>query len=381
MDTFDRPSLQRLIAQAELPCMSLFMPTHPAGRDTGQDSIRLKNLLVEANRELAGHWVSDVEARAFVARAEALADDASFWPERAQGLAIFQAQNFLQAFRVPVALAEHVSISDRFRVRPILPLLERNQSIFLLTLSENRVALYSVDEHSIGRIDVPNLPETMTGALNYTGADRGAQLHSAGQDVVGKQGAVFHGQGGKPDTRKDDQAAFCSQIDKAVTAWLGASTTPLLLACVESLGTLYRSKSRYRHVLRETLAGNHDHESEHELQRGAWPIAERLLTSESHSVFARYGDRLGVGLSVDDLSAVVASAIEGRVESLLYDPKAELFGKCSDTEGIAKVTGKENDDDLIDLAAVETLRHGGSIHSMTGRHVPTNAPLAAILRY
>lgn len=39
------------------------------------------------------------------------------------------------------------------------------------------------------------------------------------------------------------------------------------------------------------------------------------------------------------------------------------------------------DTDLLDLAAVQTIRHGGTVYALTPDQMPDPAPLAAILRY
>ena len=381
METFDRTRLQRLTNHGEPPCVSLFFETHPAGKSGEQDAIRLKNLLREAERQLTGHWMRAAHARQLLDGAARLPGDSSFWSKRRNGLAVFVAPNMLETYRLPMSFAEQVAVADRFRVRPLLPLLEHQLAFFLLTISENQVAFYTVDEQSIEKIDVPGMPVNLATLLNYVGADRGSQVHSGARDAWGKQAAVFHGQGGQPDTKQEERLAYCAEIDKSVAAWLGESTTLLLVAGVESLVALYRKKNSYKYLLGETLAGNHDYDSEYALHNAAWRLVRPLFQSNSRQAAARYRERMGSQLVSDNGSGVVTAAIQGRVDALFYDPKAELFGEV-DAEGVTvRVTGAETDEDLVDLAAVRTLRYGGTIHSMTDQDLPTNSPLAAVLRY
>ncbi|MCA9170762.1 MAG: hypothetical protein KDB23_23955, partial [Planctomycetales bacterium] len=72
---------------------------------------------------------------------------------------------------------------------------------------------------------------------------------------------------------------------------------------------------------------------------------------------------------------------EGRIDTLFYDVKAELYGEVSPTSCHVLVSGHATDDDLVDLAAVQTIRHGGEIWEMSLVNIPTNTPLAAILRF
>ena len=110
-------------------------------------------------------------------------------------------------------------------------------------------------------------------------------------------------------------------------------------------------------------------------------IAQPAINSEAASAATRFANLSGTEKTTDDPPETVSAAIQGRVDSLLYDPKAELFGECDFVASTINITGNADDDDLVDTAAVETLRHGGMIHAMTGQDIPTNGPLAAILRY
>ena len=48
MDILNPTDLKSLIAQQGKWCISLYMPAHGVGREQQQDSVRLKNLLAEA---------------------------------------------------------------------------------------------------------------------------------------------------------------------------------------------------------------------------------------------------------------------------------------------------------------------------------------------
>ena len=44
------------------------------------------------------------------------------------------------------------------------------------------------------------------------------QVHSGGDFGIGKQAAVFHGQGGQPDARKDDLKLYFREVNQALVA-------------------------------------------------------------------------------------------------------------------------------------------------------------------
>lgn len=380
MDTFHRAALLRLVGHQEAPCVSLYMPTHPAGRESAEDEIRLKNLLREAEQQLAGQWQTAAEAEAMLKQPAALPQDADFWQHRDKGLAILVLPGMLEAYRLSYSVPEQVVVARRFRLRRLLPLLEERISFYLLVLSEKQATFYSVDEQSMTELAVPNMPKGMVEALQSVGADRGQQAHSAKRDTRGKQAAVFHGQGGVADSREADQTAYCAEVDNAVGAWLGTSTRPMVLACPQQLAAIYRTRNSYAHLLDATLLGNHDQDQEHVLRQQVWEMAQPLLKTTAATAASNFEKRRQ--RVSDDAQAIVCWAHEGRIDRLLYDPQAELLGRYHVAEHEVTVTGNESDIDLIDMAAIETLRHGGDIASISGHdEIPTNSPLAATLRF
>ena len=381
MDNFGRSEFDRLANHSQAPCVSVFMATHPVGRAGEQDVIRLKNLLGQAEERLVDQGMRAPEARQLLEAASALPFDPSFWSNRSAGLAVFAAPGLGEFFRVPISFTEMVSVSHGFRLRPLLPLLESSPPFSLLTVSENQVRLYDVGAYSMQQIELPELPQSLTETLNYAGADRGQQVHSAMRGTLGKQAAVFHGQGGQSDTAKSDLAAYCGAIDQVVAARLNASKRPLMLACVDSMAAIYRKESSYANLMQPTLSGNREHDRLSELHRAAVEAARPLLTSAARTMAERYSDLVGSGRTSDDPRHVVRAAVEGRVETLMYDPHALLYGNYSLPTSDVEITGNDRDSDLIEKAARETLRNAGAIFALDDLDLPTNSPLVAIFRY
>ena len=59
-----RNDLDELLAYDQYPAVSVYLPTHSAGREVRQDAIRLRNLLSDAAKRLgaAGKRAPEVEA-------------------------------------------------------------------------------------------------------------------------------------------------------------------------------------------------------------------------------------------------------------------------------------------------------------------------------
>jgi hypothetical protein len=382
MDILKRTDLERLAGVNEGPCVSIYLPTHPKGRESEQDAIRLKNNLRTAQRRLVGHWVRGPDAKPMLAEASSLPNDTTWWQQRDLGLAIFVGPGLFECYRLPIAFPEFASVAHRFRIRPLLPLLHnQHQKFFILELSQNQATLYSANHQSIERLDA-NLPHDLRSALNYDGADRGTQVHSASRAVGGKQAAVFHGQGGQPDAAKDDLLSYCRTVNKAVSGHLGNAIRPLLLACVDYLAPIYRKANTYEHLLDETLSGNQEYQQTKELhQRALQLVGHRLVNSQVSKAVNRYRENAGTARTCDDICRIVSAAHEGRIDLLLCDPEASVTGVHRPDVNEVEVTRQDDDEDLVNLAAAETLKHGGDVFAMGGPQLPTDSSVAAVFRF
>ena len=123
MSILSQEELTSVIADAQAPALSIFLPTHRAGPDFQQDAIRLKNLLKQAELLLIAKASRPVEVQELLAPVSDLLEDADFWRHQEEGLAILRSPNIFRVFRLPLAFDEFCSVSERFYVKPLLPLL------------------------------------------------------------------------------------------------------------------------------------------------------------------------------------------------------------------------------------------------------------------
>lgn len=383
MDAFGTRELRDLTGEYDGPCVSVYLPTHVAGEQGQQDPVRLKNLLQRAEEQLSDGWLRAPEARKLIQAARDLPSDPAFWNERGHGLAIFMTPDSFQRYRLPRTFDELVMVNRRFHVKPLLPLLTGGDRFFILALSQNKVRLYVASRHTIESIDVPGLPSNMEDALNYDTTYRGSQTHSAMRGSVGKQAAVFHGQGGQPETRKEDLAQFFRLIDSALGRVLRDETTPLLLAGVEYLMPIYREISGYSHVADRELAGNCDYLSAYEIHQRAWPLMEPTFQRDREEAAAKYLQLAGTGKASDDIRQIVSAAHAGQVDSLFVDAHDLQWGQFDSQTATVELHDKPQtgDDDLLDLAAVQTLLCRGAVFSVPREQVPSGASVAAVFRY
>ena len=85
---FLHSDLDELLSMEGNPAVSLYLPTHVAGREMRQDRVRLRNLVHQASELLTRrHRRPDVEG--LLAPAHGLINDEGIWAHPEQGLAVF----------------------------------------------------------------------------------------------------------------------------------------------------------------------------------------------------------------------------------------------------------------------------------------------------
>ena len=387
MDTFDREQLNLLLASEGGPHVSVFLPVPESPFDAKDDRIRLSNLIRQARSTLTEHWMPESEADDFLMPLMDLAGETEFISGRRHGTAIFLAQHFFKVYPLAAPAEQRLFISRAFMVRPMLESVHAVERFFLLTLSKKRVALYAVTQGSISEVELLSLPASFEETLVDVSADRGAQTHSAATAVTGKQGAVFHGQGGKPDSEKSELTEYLKHVDDVVGAYLQDHGGFLILAGVDYLTAMYRQINSCPRLIDATISGNVDHLSQEQLQQQSAEIAVEELRRAprsrrgkgSRTATQSGGDRPGTGL---------VCRVCGRIDTLFFDKSATLYGSFfPDSRTLKKLhhpaTGQPDDPshDLIEMAAVQTLRHSGDVYSVSKAEMPVDANMAAALRY
>ncbi|MCC9608332.1 hypothetical protein LOC68_10815 [Blastopirellula sp. JC732] len=381
MNAFTQRDLNRLMAAQQGPYVSILMPTHVAGEDGQQDPIRLKNLLNDAESQLAERY--SVDAQAFFKPIRKLTERADFWEGRSCGLALFATTDECEVYRLPVPFDATAVVGKRFYVKPMLPALAANARFYVLSLSQNGSQLYRATSRTIEKVAVPDMPQDMESALGSATPERGLQFHSPVRASQGKHTALFHGHGGESDTEKENLLEYFRMIDKALRPVFEQEAAPLLLAGVEYLLPIYRQANSYNGLLPQQLTGNWDNEQMTRLREEAYPMVKPALEERQHKAAKKYADSTGNGRSSADIHKILVAAEQGQVESLFVDRGMTVWGSYHPETGDVYVheTPENGDEDLLNLAVIETALHNGEVYVMPGEEMPSEDFVAATLRY
>lgn len=88
MTAITRQDLEQVSAADGGWRVSVYLPTHVAGEQNQQASVRYKNLLRDARQRLLARGMAEEDADRLLAAASRVAEDASFWRTPAKGAAI-----------------------------------------------------------------------------------------------------------------------------------------------------------------------------------------------------------------------------------------------------------------------------------------------------
>ncbi len=383
LDRFLHSDLRNLLTTQNAPCVSIYLPTAKTGTEVREGRIRLKNLAGQAEQKLAGHWMSATDAAKFMQPVTRLLNDHEFWQHTDQGLALFLDASELRHWRIDCPFKEQLAVSDQFFVRQIMAAADGDDRFYVLVLGENEVVLFEANKTSIQQKEVPGLPANLDEALNLTSVDRGSQSHAASPSLPGKQGSVFHGQGGKPDRSQEDLVAYCRQVNKAVADSLNGQSRPLILACVDSQMPVYRQINSYPNLQEQIVPGAHAARAPHLLLEKSWPIMRAYLDGRRDKALEAYKAKAGTPATSSEVSEVVAAAHQGRLDHLFFDRSRSVSGQFdlasqsidyeADTTDFAR--------DLVEQTIAQAVLHRSSVYSLPADEMPADTPMVATLRY
>ncbi|MDI6695341.1 MAG: hypothetical protein QME21_09865 [Anaerolineales bacterium] len=159
----------------------------------------------------------------------------------------------------------------------------------------------------------------------------------------------------------------------------------MILAAVDYLHPIYQKANNYRDLLAEGIEGNPDEVNPEILHQRAWQIVQPLFEQERRDKLESLQKAMDtdLGKCAITIENVLISADQGRVDTLFLVKDAQQWGQFDPTVGHVEFDSKPdiNSRDLLDLAAVRTLRYGGKVYLLEANEMPAPGLAAALLRY
>lgn len=398
MSLLPRNEIESLLRTSGGPCVSIFLPTFRVGGERQQNPIRLKNVVRDVAERLEKDWgMRSLDADELLEPIKRLVDDNSFWLHPQDGLILFRSSDVFKSFQVPMQINELAVVENRFHVKPLLPLLsgDGDGHFYILSLSRKNIRLLGGSRFRIDEIDLDSkgVPNTFTEALGELERRptqfQGGSSKTPHRFSMGKKGTpTFAGHGMAEDDLGAELRNFFERFDDALAKIDIDRKAPVVLAGVEYLLPIYRDvATTFQNICEDALMGNMDGEKAEDLHAAAWEIVEPHFLAERRRSSERYGDSKSSGRSTDNLGKILTAAHEGRVDTLFVAQGVRVWGSY-DTEkrrmkpqSDPSATPRNGNEDLLDLAAVQTYMTGGKVFVVDPQEVPDGKQAAAIFRY
>lgn len=359
--------LRALAALREPAIVSIYLPTTPVSHDD-HDPLTLRNLADQAVTALReGEDVPKAEVLAIEEELYDLVDDGMFWTYQGHGLGIVATANRRAVYRLPIRVEEHVSVSDRVFLKPLVSVLSHSSTCYVLALSENKVRL--VEASSYLPATSPSVPGLPTDAASAVGRSSIKDRSHRGR-LVGSEGKRVH------------LRAYARQIDAALRPVLYGSDVPLVVAAVEPMRSIFSSVNSYPHVVDAVIETNPDRLTDQELAEASRGVLEGLFAARQERLAELFDARRSEDRAVTDIADAARAATAGAVETLVVDRSATFPGTVADdgtvTFGDADSTTAYG---VVDEIVRRVLLMGGNVLSVDASLVPGGQSVAAILRW
>jgi hypothetical protein len=391
MAEFSRDELRELLSQQTGPFVTLTMPTLRTRTHDHENTVRLKNLLREANQMLTQLHYDDPQA--LLAPARTIQDNAAVFVRAGVAMFFSGEPNQFRYYMVDAPLEEKVVVADRYAVKPLLPLLTHINSFYVLALSQNEVYLLKGAENTIRRVDVPKMPKNMDDALQLQGNERAVFERSTRPpsriEHPDASGGI-RGEGVSPTVRgagerdyKQYIEQYCLRVNEALHPYLKEKTAPLILMAVDFLHPLYKATNTYPHLLEDGIIGNPASFDAQAIVERARTILAPLVKRKQRDAVARYAELITKNQASNKPLDILRAAYAGQVDTLFVQKDASLWGVFKfETEHLEVHTEQHAGDvDLFDLAATQTILNAGTVYAVAADEMPDNSPIAAVYRF
>jgi hypothetical protein len=388
MATLTRSELKILMEPQSGPCISMFFPTYRAGVEIHQNQLRLRNQIREVENRLHLSNISSLQVESLLKPLHALLSVKEFWQHPGDGVAIFHSPNVFRFYNMPYSFKEQVVVTRHFYLKPLLPFLTNDGRFYILALSQNDIRLLECTHYSVSEVALPEVvPKSLAEALKYDNPDNQVSYHSSSSGAsVGKGGrraAIFYGRGVGIDDTKENLLRYFQQVDRGLHELFHEETAPLMLACVEYLLPIYREASTYPHLLEQGVSGNPDKVKAETLCEHGWTIVGPYFLKAQQEAAAKYREYAETNRASHAIREIIPAAYYGRVESLFVAIDQEQWGAYDPVSNMLHVhkDARFSDDDLLDIAATQTLFHHGAVYAVEQTEMPDKTPIAAVFRY
>lgn len=380
-----REELIELAQIRNTPSVSIFIPTHRAGKETlnGVDAKRLKNQLKHVKQNLEKQGVQKNKVDAVIKPLTRLINDGEFWRHQSDGLAVFCSEKVFKKYTVPVSFKEFHSVSNEFYLKPLMPIFNGDGRFYLLTLKADAISFYEGTRYSITEIEVDDLtPSRLEDVVGYDFEQKSLQFRTQ----QGNQGAgSFHGHAKSDEKAKTELLQYFRAIDKGLMKLLhDDQTTPLVVACIDYHFPIYKEANSFKNLYPQHISGNPADMDSIELHERAWDLLKSHFSRKRQDKKAQFHELQKSGKTSSNLAEILPATLLGKVDTLFLEKNEDILGTFDPETGETKILNGENSSgiSLLNLAAIKVFEQGGKVFLEEKETLPdSSSKINALFRY
>ena len=360
------------------PCITILLPPYRRGAQEKPTATVLKSDIQEVNRQLAELKLPDPDIADLLAPIHELSKNPELAAGSHWGRAIFRAAGVFRQFQLAEPVEAKSTVAGCFQIRSILTEAQLPAEFYLLKLSKKRVGLLRCAGYRMEPVALPKgVPETFEDALALDQPDHDLENRSAAGSGGAAMRRVRFGTGSGRETQQSYLAQFYKAVDRGIHELLNGRGAGLVLVGVDEDTALYRGGSTYPMLLDKRIHGSPDSFlDEAHLLREAYATVRSDLVQREASELAQRKEQVAPDRLSTDLKTILKAALESRVGWLYFDDSVHTIDGFQ-APGY-RPWGKE---DLENLAAAQTILHGGQAFALPTGMMPGGARAAAIFRF
>ncbi len=387
MEHFSRNDLELLLKEGEQRknCVSIYMPTEKGREKAKNNSTRFKSLLAKAEEAIDRRNLDPASKNKIFDPAKQLISDSYFWANQGEGLACFISEGYFRYYRLHLRFPEMAEVRDRFHLRPLFGLLFSDGLFYVLALSQKDASLYRAAPGYIEPVDLSETLVRFEAEFEEDSPENYLQFHTGSPNTGdGSRSAIYFGHGGEVDRiEKEKTLNYFRFIDREIHRYINEKSTPIILACVDSLAPLYREASKYPTLSDDIIKGNPENSSLKEIHEKAMAIIEPLFQKSEQAAKEKYFELKGTGKTSNEIDEILPAAMHGRISDLFVVLGARQWGRYyPENEAVELTDGElQGSDELIELAVTNTYLNNGNMFVLDAEKMPDQTPVAAIYRW
>ena len=359
------------LCASQPPCITITLPAYHQGAQTLPYATQLKQALRSVQQELFKQTFFDEAERLIEPLRKLIATPDM--NRSGRDMVIFRSPSFLLRFDLPGPVQFRSVVGRYFHVAPFLHQLSADREFYILELNQKHLRLLHCVDGACADVPLPtSLPKSVEQDGAFDAPDHTLRNRSSAGTSNGSMPGVSFGTGSEREKSSERLQHFFRSVDDGLAVFLKGR--PLLLSGARHEVAIYRRAATYAGLLESDLEKDLHSLAPDDVAHLAQESLQHQSRRKADHELQQLRELAGSGRISTGVRPVLKAASEGRVAKLILAEEAEFAATREALES-------DSPEDLLNAAAVLSIRNGGEVFTLPAEAMGAEAPVAAILRY